>query len=64
MYLEYWGLTKFPFENVADPYFFYLSESHEEALSRLLYASKMRPFNQPASRACRVFAGNTSATRH
>ena len=42
MYLEYWGLTKFPFENVADPYFFYLSESHEEALSRLLYASKMR----------------------
>lgn len=42
MYLEYWGLKKFPFENVADPYFFYLSESHEEALSRLLYASKMR----------------------
>jgi general secretion pathway protein A len=42
MYLEYWGITRFPFENVADPYFFYLSESHEEALSRLLYASKMR----------------------
>ena len=42
MYLEYWGLTKFPFENVADPYFFYLSESHEEALSRLLYGSRMR----------------------
>ena len=42
MYLEYWGLTKFPFENVADPYFFYLSQSHEEALSRMIYASKMR----------------------
>lgn len=41
MYLEYWGLKKFPFDNVADPSFFYLSESHEEALSRLLYASKM-----------------------
>jgi len=41
MYLKYWGLKKFPFDNVADPSFFYLSESHEEALSRLLYASKM-----------------------
>jgi len=41
MYLKYWGLSKFPFDNVADPSFFYLSESHEEALSRLLYASKM-----------------------
>jgi type II secretory pathway predicted ATPase ExeA len=42
MYLDYWGLKRFPFDNVADPSFFYLSESHEEALSRLLYASKMR----------------------
>ena len=42
MYLKYWALKKFPFENVADPSFFYLSKSHEEALSRLLYASKMR----------------------
>jgi len=41
MYLKYWGLEKFPFDNVADPSFFYISESHEEALSRLLYASKM-----------------------
>jgi len=41
MYLEYWGLRRFPFDNVADPSFFYLSESHEEALSRLIYASKM-----------------------
>ena len=41
MYLEYWGLERFPFDNVADPSFFYLSESHEEALSRLIYASEM-----------------------
>lgn len=41
MYLKYWGLKKFPFDNVTDPSFFYLSESHEEALSRLLYASQM-----------------------
>jgi general secretion pathway protein A len=41
MYLEYWGLERFPFDNVADPSFFYVSESHQEALSRLIYASKM-----------------------
>jgi len=42
MYLEYWGFKEFPFENVPDPRFFYLSKSHEEALTRLLYAAKMR----------------------
>jgi general secretion pathway protein A len=42
MYLEYWGFKKFPFENVPDPDFFYLSKSHEEALTRLIYAAKMR----------------------
>ncbi|MBW1977791.1 MAG: AAA family ATPase [Deltaproteobacteria bacterium] len=42
MYLEYWGFSEFPFENVPDPRFFYLSKSHEEALTRLLYAAKMR----------------------
>lgn len=41
MYLDYWNLKKFPFENVADPSFFYVSQSHEEALSRLLYASRL-----------------------
>jgi general secretion pathway protein A len=41
MYLNYWNLKKFPFENVADPSLFYVSQSHEEALSRLLYTSKM-----------------------
>jgi general secretion pathway protein A len=42
MYLEFWGFRAFPFENVPDPQFFYLSKSHEEALTRLLYAAKMR----------------------
>jgi general secretion pathway protein A len=42
MYLEYWGFKKFPFENVPDPNFFFLSKSHEEALTRLIYAAKMR----------------------
>ena len=42
MYTEYWGFKKFPFENVPDPGFFYLSKYHEEALTRLTYAVKMR----------------------
>lgn len=42
MYLEHWGLKEFPYENVPDPRFFYLSNNHEEALSRLLYAVKMK----------------------
>ena len=41
MYLDYWGFKLFPFENVPDPRFLYLSQSHEEALSRLLYAARM-----------------------
>ena len=42
MYLEHWGFEKFPFENVPDPDFFYLSKTHEEGLTRLIYAAKMR----------------------
>jgi general secretion pathway protein A len=42
MYLEYWHFKEYPFENVPDPRFFYLSKSHEEALARLLYAIEMR----------------------
>ncbi len=40
MYLEYWGLKRFPFENVPDPDFMYYSPEHEEALARLLYVVK------------------------
>lgn len=42
MYLEYWGFQVLPFENVPDPRFFFLSRSHVEALTRLIYAGKMR----------------------
>ena len=42
MYLNYWGFKEFPFENVPDPRFFYLSRSHEEGLTRLIYATQMR----------------------
>ncbi|MBN1850165.1 MAG: AAA family ATPase [Deltaproteobacteria bacterium] len=42
MYLDYWGFIDFPFENVPDPKFFYLSSSHKEALTRLIYAAQMR----------------------
>jgi general secretion pathway protein A len=38
MYLEYWNLKEFPFENVPDPKFMYYSQEFEEALIRLLYA--------------------------
>jgi len=41
MYLEHWGFKLLPFENVPDPRFFYHSKSHEEALSRIVYAAKM-----------------------
>jgi general secretion pathway protein A len=37
MYLEYWGLKKYPFENVPDPNFMFYSTEHEEALSRIIY---------------------------
>ncbi len=40
MYEEYWGLHTLPFENVPDPRFLYRSAQHEEALMRLLYATK------------------------
>jgi len=38
MYESYWGFSQKPFENTPDPQFLYLSEEHEEALSRLFYA--------------------------
>lgn len=42
MYLDYWGLKKYPFENVPDPEFMYYSQEHKEALVRLLYAVNRR----------------------
>ncbi len=40
MYEEYWGLSEKPFINTPDPRFLYYSQEHEEALSRLLYATQ------------------------
>jgi len=40
MYLEYWGLQKYPFENVPDPDFMFYSSEHEEALVRMIYAAR------------------------
>lgn len=42
MYKEYWKLKQKPFENTPDPHFFYYSQKHEEALSRMLYAIRER----------------------
>ena len=42
MYLDYWRFKQFPFENISDPDFFYLSKTHEEALTRLIYAAERR----------------------
>jgi general secretion pathway protein A len=42
MYEAHWQLNKKPFENTPDPDFFYYSQKHEEALSRLIYAVKER----------------------
>ncbi|NLI10569.1 MAG: AAA family ATPase [Elusimicrobia bacterium] len=38
MYLKHFGLSKMPFENVCDGEFFYASEMHSEAFSRISYA--------------------------
>lgn len=38
MYLEYWGLKEFPFENVPNPKYVYYSQEFREAMIRLLYA--------------------------
>ncbi|MBF0217692.1 MAG: AAA family ATPase [Candidatus Omnitrophica bacterium] len=40
MYLEHWYLREKPFENTPDPKFMYYAKGHEEALIRLLYATK------------------------
>ncbi|MEK7448186.1 MAG: AAA family ATPase [Planctomycetota bacterium] len=37
MYLKYWDFKEKPFENTPDPRFFFASQKHEEALTRLLY---------------------------
>ena len=61
MYIEYWGFKKFPFENVPDPDFFYLSKTHEEGLTRLIYAARMRKGG--AMLSGEIGCGKTTLTR-
>jgi type II secretory pathway predicted ATPase ExeA len=42
MYQSYWRLTQKPFENAADPRFYYPAESHQAALLKLRYAIENR----------------------
>src|SRR5689334_12425728 len=50
VYEKYWGLSELPFENTPDPKFFYESEKHLEALSRLQYLVRTQ-------KACGVLTG-------
>lgn len=38
MYLEHWRLSRRPFDNTADPAFFFESHGHQEAVTRLTFA--------------------------
>jgi type II secretory pathway predicted ATPase ExeA len=38
LYQEFFGLERMPFNNTPDTYFYFPTEKHQEALSRLLYA--------------------------
>ena len=42
IYCKHFGLIREPFSITADPTFLYLSESHEEALSQLVYGIRSR----------------------
>ncbi|MDP2865962.1 MAG: AAA family ATPase [Elusimicrobiota bacterium] len=50
MYQKHWNLKKLPFENTPDTEFFFESESHEEAFSRLSYVVEEK-------KACAVITG-------
>lgn len=60
-YKEYWNLNELPFENVPDPRFLYHSATHEEALMRLLYASKTQ--KGAAMLSGEVGSGKTTVAR-
>ncbi len=42
MYLEYWGLKRYPFENVADPAFFYETDSEAMIIQDMTHAAMRR----------------------
>jgi len=61
LYEKYWGLNILPFENVPDPRFFYRSSQHEEALMRLVYATKAQ--KGAAMLAGEIGCGKTTLSR-
>ena len=61
MYEKYWGLNELPFENVPDPRFMYHSTQHEEALMRLIYATKAQ--KGAAMLSGEVGCGKTTVSR-
>lgn len=50
MYENYWNFSKLPFENTPDPAFFFESEQHAEAFSRMSYVIREK-------KACGVLTG-------
>lgn len=54
MYLNYWKLKRLPFDNVPDPDFFFMSATHEQALTRLMYAAE-------TMKGCAVLSGNVGS---
>ncbi len=61
MYEKYWGLNELPFENVPDPRFMYHSTQHEEALMRLICATKAQ--KGAAMLSGEVGCGKTTVSR-
>ena len=61
MYEKYWGLNELPFENVPDPRFMYHSTQHEEALMRLICATKAQKV--AAMLSGEVGCGKTTVSR-
>lgn len=67
MYCEYYGLKERPFNVTSDPAFFYLSSSHREALSHLVYGINERKgvivisgeIGAGKTTLCRVFLNQT-----
>lgn len=67
MYCDYYGLREKPFSVTSDPAFFFLSSSHREALSHLVYGINERKgvivisgeIGTGKTTLCRVFLGQT-----
>lgn len=61
MYLQYWELNRYPFENVPDPSFMFYSREHKEALVRMTYV--IRRMKGAALITGEVGSGKTTLSR-